>query len=53
MTPLIIESLKLLVSGYIAIAKANGATEEEIDAIFKEEKAKFNINSPDKLEDLK
>jgi hypothetical protein len=52
MTPAIIELLKLSVSVYFAIAQANNATEEELDAIYKEQKKQFLENSPDKLPDV-
>jgi len=48
----ITELLKLSLSTYFAIAKASGATEEEIEKTYQEEKAKFIANAPNKLEDV-
>jgi len=48
----IAELLKLSLGVYFAIAKANGATEEDIEKVFQEEKAKFIANDPGKLENV-
>ena len=52
MTPAIVELLKLSIGVYFSIAKMHNATEQELDAIYKEEKAKFNASDPSKLEDV-
>lgn len=52
MTPAVVELLKMSLSVYFAFARMNGATEEQLDVIYKEEKKKFLVNSPDQLEDV-
>jgi len=52
MTTAIVEVLKLMIGAYFSLARVSGGTEEEIQAIYDEEKAKFDKNTPDKLEDL-
>jgi len=52
MTAAIVELLKLSLGVYFTLAKMNGATEEELDAIYQDEKDKFAQNTPDKLEDV-
>ena len=52
MSPAVIELLKLSIGVYFSIAKMNNATEEELDALYKEEKRKFNENHPSQLEDV-
>ncbi|MCP4650401.1 MAG: hypothetical protein GY853_10030 [PVC group bacterium] len=52
MTQAIVELLKLSIGVYFSIAKMNNATEEELDAIYQEEKGKFANNDPSKLEDV-
>lgn len=48
----IVELLKLSIGVYFSIAKMNGATEAEIDAIYNKEKDEFNKNVPSNLEDV-
>lgn len=52
MSAAIVEILKLMLSAYFSLAKVNNATEEELEQIYNDEKAKFNKNTPDKLEDV-
>jgi len=52
MTVAIVELLKLSLSIYFSVAKMNNATEAELDAIYQEEKDKFNDNNPNHLEDV-
>ena len=52
MGPEILAIAKVLISAYFSFVRLNGATEEEIDQIYKEEKEKFQNNTPDKLEDV-
>lgn len=52
MTAAIVELLKLSIGVYFSIAKMNGATEEEIDNLYKDEKKTFLENHPSKLEDV-
>ncbi len=52
MGPAIVELLKLSIGVYFSIAKMNGATEAELDAIYQNEKDKFNQNDPRYLEDV-
>ena len=52
MTPAILELLKLSIGVYFSIAKMNGATEAELEAIYQEEKDNFNDNNPSALEDV-
>lgn len=48
----IVELLKLSLNVFFSLAKMNNATAEELDAIYAEEKDKFEVNTPDKLEDV-
>lgn len=52
MTMAIVELLKLSLGLYFSMAKMHGATAAEVDAIYQDEKNKFNANSPDVLEDV-
>ncbi len=52
MTTAIVELLKLSIGLYFSMAKMHGASEEELDAIYQEEKDKFNSNTPSLLEDV-
>jgi hypothetical protein len=52
MTAAIVELLKLSIGVYFSLAKLHGATEEELDTIYQEEKDKFNANDPNDLEDV-
>ena len=52
MTASILEIAKLLLGAYFAFARLNGVTEEEIKKLYDDEKKKFEMNSPDKLENV-
>jgi hypothetical protein len=39
------------IQAWIAMARMNGMSEEQINALFESELAKFNANTPDKLPD--
>jgi hypothetical protein len=39
------------IQAWIAMARMNGMTEEQLTALFNSELAKFNANTPDKLPD--
>lgn len=52
MTGTILEIAKLLLGAYFSYAKLNGATEAEVDELYKSGKAVFIQNTPDKLEDI-
>jgi hypothetical protein len=52
MTEAILEIAKMLLSAYFSFARLNGASEEELSELYQKEKEKFDINSPDKLEDV-
>lgn len=47
LTSVIIQGLQ----AWIAMARMNGMTEEQLAALFTTELAKFNANTPDKLPD--
>jgi len=47
MTSVIIQGIQ----AWIAMARMNGMTEEQLSALFDTELAKFNVNTPDKLPD--
>lgn len=52
MTEVVVQLLKMSLTLYFTMAKMHGATEEELDAIYQEEKDKFSKNTPDLLEDV-
>ena len=52
MTGTILEIAKLLLGAYFSYAKLNGASEAEVDELYKTEKSEFIKNTPDKLEDM-
>lgn len=39
------------IQAWIAMARLNGLTEEQLASLFQAELAKFNLNTPDKLPD--
>jgi hypothetical protein len=39
------------IQAWIAMARMNGMTEEQLSALFNSELARFNANTPDKLPD--
>jgi hypothetical protein len=47
----ILEIAKLLLGAYFSYAKLNGATDEEIEALYQDEKKNFDENKPDFLPD--
>ena len=49
MTAAILEIAKMLLGAYFSYARLNGATEEEIDTLYKEGKEEFLTNTSDKL----
>lgn len=48
----LLELAKLLLSGYFQAVKLANKTDEEIDQIYQDEKAKFEQNKPSNLPDV-
>lgn len=52
MTPAMVELLKLSLGLAFSLARTNGATEAEIDALYQTSKDEFTKNHPSLLEDI-
>jgi len=52
MTGTILEIAKLLLGAYFTYARLNDASEEELNSLFEEEKAKFLQNKPSELPEV-
>jgi len=48
---LLLEGAKLAIQSYFNYMRVAGKTPEEVDAVYQQEKAQFEKNSPDELED--
>lgn len=52
MGPAAIEIAKLILGAYFSFAKLQGATDEDLEALYKTEKDEFDSNNPSDLEDV-
>lgn len=48
----LIEGSKVLLQAYFNFLRQAGKTPEEIDLLYKQEKAQFEMNNPNDLEDV-
>jgi len=48
---LLLEGAKLAIQSYFNYMRVAGKTPEEVDAVYQQEKAQFEKNNPDELED--
>lgn len=48
---LLLEGAKLAIQSYFNYMSVAGKTSEEVDAVYQQEKAQFEKNNPDTLED--
>ena len=46
------EVAKILLQGYFSYLRQQGATPEQIDQLYSEEKAQFEANNPDDIPDV-
>ena len=52
MTTAVIELLRLSLHVYFSIARMHNATKEQLDSIYQEEKDRYLLNDPKKLENV-